>query len=142
MTKIFLLATIMLAGFATETLAKGGGGANVYLNFVKPYQDSQRAKEAARRSNDESAISKARAVQRARAQAAAAARARLLASQRTTAASERSAPKPTDTAATATPKSDLENTTVLTKTATPVPSEAPATCRKYSPAVGGLVEGA
>ena len=107
-------------------------------------QDKQRAKlKAQPRSYETERALKAKAVERARAQAeaAAAARAKLKATPPS---------KPGDgpikpaiaTGLTAAPKEDLQQTTVITKSPSAPAQDAPAaaTCRKYSPAVGGMVE--
>jgi hypothetical protein len=79
-----------------------------------------------------------RAAERARAQAAAAARAKLQAAEPTTPVIK---PAVT-TETTAAPKEDLQQTTVITKSPNEPAKDAPAaaTCHKYSPAVGGMVD--
>lgn len=86
---------------------------------------------------------KAKAVDRARAQAqaAAAARAKLNAAQPSKPGGGPIEPA-TATGARAAPKEDLQQTTGIAKSPTAPAQDAPAaaTCRKYSPAVGGMVE--
>jgi hypothetical protein len=106
-------------------------------------QNEQRAKQKAPRSYETERTLKAKAAERSRAhaQTAAAARAKLKAAQ---ASDSSGGPiKPAiATGATAAPKEDLQKTTVVTKSPSAPAQEAPAaaTCRKYSPAVGGMVE--
>jgi hypothetical protein len=108
-------------------------------------QNEQRAKQKAQpRSYETERALKAKAEERSRAQAqaAAAARAKLKATQPS---DSRGGPiKPAiATGATAAPKEDLQQTTVVTKSPSAPAQDAPAaaTCRKFSPVVGGMVEG-
>lgn len=109
-------------------------------------ENGQRAKHKAQpRSYDTERALNAKAEQRARAraqaQAAAAARAKVKAAQPNDSGAEPIKPAIASGAAAA-PKEDLQKTTVLTK-APSAPAQdapAPATCRKYSPVVGGMVD--
>jgi hypothetical protein len=106
-------------------------------------QNEQRAKQKVPRSYETERALKAKADKRARAQAqaAAAARAKLKATQPNDSGGGRIKPA-IATGATAAPKEDLQQTTVVTKPPSTPAQDAPAaaTCRKYSPAVGGMVE--
>lgn len=105
-------------------------------------QSEQRAKQKAPRSYETERALKAKAEERSRAQAAAAARAKLKATQPRESGGGPIKPA-IATGATAAPKEDLQQTTVVTKSPSAPAQDAPAaaTCRKYSPAVGGMVEG-
>jgi hypothetical protein len=107
-------------------------------------QNEQRAKNKARPRSYETeralnANSEKR--ERAQAQAAAAARAKLRATQLNDSGGGPIKPA-IATGATAAPKEDLQPTTVVTKAPGAPAQDAPAaaTCRKYSPVVGGMVE--
>ena len=108
-------------------------------------QNGQRAKHKAQpRSYETERALNAKAEQRARAQAQAAAAARaakLKATQPNDSGGEPIKPA-IATGATAAPKEDLQQTTVVTKSPSAPAQDAPAaaTCRKYSPVVGGMVE--
>jgi hypothetical protein len=111
-------------------------------------ENGRRAKQKAQaRSYDTDRALKAKAEQRSRAQAqaqaAAAARAKLKATQANEPVAEPIKPTVATETAVA-PKEDLQQTTVLTKApsapAQEAPAPAPATCRKYSPVVGGMVD--
>ena len=105
-------------------------------------QNGQRAKHKAQpRSYETERALRAKAGERARAQAAAAARAKLQAKQPNDSGGGPIKPAIATGPAVA-PKEDLQQTTVVTKSPSAPAQDAPAaaTCRKYSPVVGGMVE--
>jgi hypothetical protein len=109
-------------------------------------QNERRAKHKAQpRSYETERALNAKAEQRARAQAqaqaAAAARAKLKAAQPNDSGGALIKPA-IATGATAAPKEDLQQTTVVTKSPSAPAQDTPAaaTCRRYSPVVGGMVE--
>jgi hypothetical protein len=106
-------------------------------------QNEQRAKQKTPRSYETERALKAKAEERSRAQAqaAAAARAKLKATQPSDSGGGPIRPV-IATGATGAPKEDLQQTTVVTKSPSAPAQDAPAaaTCRKYSPVVGGMVE--
>lgn len=106
-------------------------------------QNGQRVKQKAPRSYETERALKTKAQERSRAQAqaAAVARVKLKATQRNDSGGGPIKPV-IATGATAAPKEDLQKTTVVTKSPSAPAQDAPAaaTCRKYSPAVGGMVE--
>jgi hypothetical protein len=108
-------------------------------------QNEQRAKQKAPRGYETERALKAKAQERSRAQAqaqaAAAARAKLKATQLNDSGAGPIKPA-IATGATAAPKEDLQKTTVVSKSPSAPAQDVPAaaTCRKYSPAVGGMIE--
>ena len=106
-------------------------------------QNEQRTKPKAPRSYKTERALKAKAEQRARAQtqAAAAARAKLKATQPNDSGGGPIKPA-IATGGAAAPKEDLQKTTVVTKSPSRPAQDAPAaaTCHKYSPVVGGMVD--
>lgn len=106
-------------------------------------QNEQRPKQKAPHSYETERALKAKAVERSRAQAQAAAAARAKSKATQQPDSGGGPVKPAiATGATAAPKEDLQKTTVVAKSPSAPAQDAPAaaTCRKYSPAVGGMVE--
>lgn len=108
-------------------------------------QNKQRAKPKAQpRSYEAERALKAKAEERARAQAqaAAAATAKLKAAQPSNSSGGPIKPAVATGETAAAPKEDLQKTTVITKSPSAPAQDAPsaATCRRYSPVVGGMVE--
>lgn len=177
---VLILALLAGTFFAATADARGGGGRDVYLLYVKPYKDAQAkkaresAERAARPARVPGASAQSRAERRARAQAEAAAqaraaaRAREIAAQRAATAKANVAKASVDKDETLVPKTDAPKTdaakteasksevlkadddapplakadleTPATTAVTSAPG--PKTCRKYSAAVGGMIDGA